>query len=306
MVFKWFSLIFMSGLSSIRCLQSTAHCTYNDCEDYCAGTCPFRNNMSSPGSQNLTVYRMTPWNVTDLADHDTGDAAGDLGFLLLKYLSSSECKPPLITRSCFLDDRTLLGKFEVEFDAQFGPYLKCNPNYIEGTDWLNMSDWLCGYGYPGPDLWSPSAGECPNCDRANVSVGADPAMHRWNDKRSLASYFGGIWYSTPSRGQCTDGHVPNDGSGCTWRLLEAASFVNASCVAHRLFAIVKKAQPSCFVNCGPDDKPGTHCFIKCVEDTVLGNSTRPGIDPKPMVDALIEAFDATDGCPVVKVSNTTR
>ena len=38
------------------------------------GTCPFRPNISAAGTESLTVWRLTPWNVTDLAAHDTGDA----------------------------------------------------------------------------------------------------------------------------------------------------------------------------------------------------------------------------------------
>ena len=34
--------------------------------------------------EDLTVYRLTPGNVTDLVDHNTGDALGDLGFMLKK------------------------------------------------------------------------------------------------------------------------------------------------------------------------------------------------------------------------------
>ena len=64
-------------------------CGYNDCLNYCAGLCPYRYNMSTNGTVNLTVYRTTPWNVTDLVNHDTGDAAGDIGFMILQYVSQS-------------------------------------------------------------------------------------------------------------------------------------------------------------------------------------------------------------------------
>lgn len=44
------------------------------------------------------MYRMTPYNVTGVLQHDTGDVRGDLGFLLVKYLDSSMCSPPYNTR----------------------------------------------------------------------------------------------------------------------------------------------------------------------------------------------------------------
>lgn len=75
---------------------------------------------------------MTPYNVTDLVDHNTGDAAEDMGFLLERYLAGSNCTPPYNTHDCFLEDRTVIGAFDVQFDAQYGPYLHCNPNIIPG------------------------------------------------------------------------------------------------------------------------------------------------------------------------------
>lgn len=90
---------------------------------FCSGMCPFRPNISHIGLDNLTVYRITPWNVTDMGDHDTGDAAGDLGFLLSKYMTNSHCSPPYITEDCFLDDFPIVASFPVTFDATYGPYV---------------------------------------------------------------------------------------------------------------------------------------------------------------------------------------
>eukprot|EP00729_Bicosta_minor_P030789 gene30789-19394_t len=91
----------------------------------------------------MTVYRMTPWNVTDVADHDTGDIAGDMGFLLSNYLNAGACQtPPLNTQNCFLFDKPLVAAFPVEVDGNYGPYLMCNPAQVaDGT--VNTSDWQC-------------------------------------------------------------------------------------------------------------------------------------------------------------------
>jgi hypothetical protein len=92
----------------------------------------------------LYRYRMTPWNVTGMVDHDTGDVRGDLGFMLAKYMSESKCRSPYNTEACFLEDHTVVGAFDVIFDSNYGPYLKCNPNFLPGSDVrVNMSDWLC-------------------------------------------------------------------------------------------------------------------------------------------------------------------
>jgi hypothetical protein len=87
---------------------------------------------------------MTPWNVTGMVDHDTGDARGDLGFMLQTYMTESKCRAPYNTEKCFLEDRTVVGAFDVTFDSNYGPFLKCNPNFLAGSDErVNMSDWLC-------------------------------------------------------------------------------------------------------------------------------------------------------------------
>ena len=92
-------------------------CRFADCASYCSGSCPFRPNISFAGNENLTLYRMTPYNISNLEEHNTGDIQGDLGFLLKKYLEESKCKPPFITEQCFLDDHTIVAQFQVEFDG---------------------------------------------------------------------------------------------------------------------------------------------------------------------------------------------
>ena len=81
----------------------------------------------------------------------------------VRYLQESKCEPPYDTRECFLDDHTIVGVFNVTFDAAYGPYLRCNPNFIQGDEpYLNMSDWLCAYGYdpPPPSLCACSPTLC--------------------------------------------------------------------------------------------------------------------------------------------------
>eukprot|EP00041_Stephanoeca_diplocostata_P023661 m.586547 g.586547 ORF g.586547 m.586547 type:complete len:188 (-) comp22345_c1_seq10:573-1136(-) len=121
-----------SGASGIAC-------GFDNCKGFCAGFCPYRSNISQIGTQNMTVYRMTPYNVTDLVDHNSGDAAGDMGFFLERYLAGNNCTPPYNTHNCFLEDHTVVGAFDVQFDAQYGPYLHCNPNKIPGLSTADMS-----------------------------------------------------------------------------------------------------------------------------------------------------------------------
>jgi hypothetical protein len=70
------------------------------CAAWCAGTCAFPGPplssppMSNPrGRQNITLYRMTAANVTDLDDKDTGDPGGGtwLTWLPSQLASCPDC-----------------------------------------------------------------------------------------------------------------------------------------------------------------------------------------------------------------------
>ena len=136
-------------------------------------------------------------------------------------------------------------QFEVIFESEYGPYLKCNPRSLGGNSrrYVDLAHFTCAYGhpYPGSNPWIVPTGAdgcAAPCQRVNVSVGKDPAHHVWNTmpaaKHQVSSYFGGYWYSTPHLGQCTGTHTPGDGSGCTWKVTSAPKYANASCVADQL------------------------------------------------------------------------
>eukprot|EP00041_Stephanoeca_diplocostata_P014798 m.279340 g.279340 ORF g.279340 m.279340 type:complete len:314 (+) comp19803_c0_seq1:208-1149(+) len=294
---------------STNAYQGDLICGFDDCADYCSGQCGFRNNISHTGTDNLTVYRMTPYTVTDLTDHNTGDAAGDIGFLLSKYMKGSTCRPPYNTHECFLDDRTIVAAFDVEFDAQYGPYLRCNPNYIDGGKYVNISDWVCAYGYPGPDAWSlnRSIGCAAPCQRANVSVGKDPALHRWWEPRpNILTYFGGYWYDTPKLGACTGNQTPGDGSGCTWRIRAAPRYINATCLVGRIFDKLERANPTCFATCGSARNTTSPCYTRCVEKTILGDPPQTsGISKSLVITTWENAFLPGTGCPFLRVNKST-
>eukprot|EP00037_Helgoeca_nana_P027641 m.317840 g.317840 ORF g.317840 m.317840 type:complete len:257 (+) comp27561_c0_seq13:227-997(+) len=178
-------------------------CGYQGCAGFCSGACPFRPNISSAGTDDLTVYRMTPYNVSGVVQHNTADARGDLGFLLTMYMNGVRCQPPFVTQRCFLADRTIVGAFNVTFDGAYGPYLKCNPSRINGSHFVNTSEFFCGYGDSGNNKsWVPhpaGSGCPPPCGRVNVTVGKDPAMlNFWFPKWRLLHAFGGYWSVPPS------------------------------------------------------------------------------------------------------------
>ena len=111
------------------------------------------------------MYRLTPNTITGLADHNSADILGDLGFVLEQYLQAQRCRPPYNTAKCFLGNEPLLGRFRVAFDTRYGPYLRCNPANLRDpsspTGWdpagrVNLSQWVCAFGDPPPkNAWSP-------------------------------------------------------------------------------------------------------------------------------------------------------
>jgi hypothetical protein len=96
------------------------------CADFCAGKCSFRNASSgAPADQgvavNLTLYRLTPVGVLGIANRNTGDPPGDVGFFLSRKTLAAECAKDPSNIRCFLNGINLYGKFEVEVDGSFGP-----------------------------------------------------------------------------------------------------------------------------------------------------------------------------------------
>ena len=53
------------------------------CAGFCAGKCSLPTPAGPP--ETLTVFRLTPANVTDLVNKDTGNAEGDAFFTLDEY-----------------------------------------------------------------------------------------------------------------------------------------------------------------------------------------------------------------------------
>ena len=75
----------------------------------------------TPTPKNLTIYRLTPRNVTDLVDHDTGDPPGDIGFFLSEKSLHAECLRDPNNIACFLAGDNVYGSWIVEVDGKFGP-----------------------------------------------------------------------------------------------------------------------------------------------------------------------------------------
>ena len=136
------------------------------CEEFCATKCAIDPVVPA----NVTLYRMTPFGVYDLTDKNTGDAAGDAGFLLSKRNQAAECRlTPTLPQCQDLvnfqgdteDSTDLILEMHVELDGKFGPYLECND--VNTSD--PLGDWACKYdGYAPGGSSSP-----PQCTKSNFT-----------------------------------------------------------------------------------------------------------------------------------------
>lgn len=115
--------------------------------------------------ENLTVYRVTPVNLTGIADRNSGDAAGDVFFTLYEAILPVYCPQNPMDSICNITS-TVLGDTNrnvyrqsiIEVDANYGIYNGCDPQsdysvqchpYQRGpVCWYNTS---CGARSPGPD-----------------------------------------------------------------------------------------------------------------------------------------------------------
>ena len=224
------------------------------CTEFCDGTCADTNRGTVT---TVPLYRLTPLNVTDIRDKDTGDPAGDLGFFLIRGRALASCKMPeqANENGCFLAYKPVIRRFYVEIDQKWGPYLRCNPlPFYHGADGptddahVDTRHFGCfpwhGRGrtpWVPPDSGSSSCMDGHYCfDLINRSVGRDLSMHRpfSPSHPEIAQYFGGYWYSTPSQAECTGDRQPGDDKlpYCSWRLANnSVKTVNATCMEVRVF-----------------------------------------------------------------------
>jgi hypothetical protein len=265
------------------------------CSSFCNGTCAATNNGKPI---KLAVYRLTPYNVTDIAEKDTGDAAGDMGFYLEKFRAQMTCTPDEAnTDSCFLGFKPVVRRFMLEMDGKWGPFFRCNPmpfanNPDDGVH-VDTKHWGC-YPWHGraPTPWVPpqpgpgSSGRGSSClDNAycpeimNASVGRDPAQHHayTPGSRDLGTFFGGEWYSTTSQGQCPPNRAPGDGlkPTCSWRVSPGAATktINATCMDSHLLPLIESNGKACFATLPKPLNRSSYQYVDCLEAAVTGCGT---------------------------------
>jgi hypothetical protein len=158
------------------------------CDLFCNYQCSFYNATAGETGRptTLTLFRITERNVTGILDKNTGDLTGDLSFAL------EIARPtPGDQKDLLQSNTTLFGRFRVEVDGAWGPYLACNPlicdavtgacevdgrfepavNTTRGTGiWFDTRTFGCN-NYFGPETINPTIGRKQLS--ANCSVGED-------------------------------------------------------------------------------------------------------------------------------------
>ena len=132
----------------------------------------------------------------------------------------------------------------------------------------------------------------------------DPVGKILHSLGKLGSLLGGNWYSTQAAGECKSATAVI-GTDCWWRLHSVERLVNSSCVNGRLITTVIAARPKCFASCPQPTNRSSVCWVGCLYETLVGNSSSvppvPSMQRKTLIDAFEGAFDeeSEGGCPVV-------
>ena len=278
-----------------------------DCAGFCSGKCSLPTAASAPG--DITVYRLTPRNITDLVNKDTGDAAGDAFFTLDEYDLPMRCADGVSTaaRGCFLDVSDVYMQFRISVDGLYGPYGHCNPPH-ENSLAGNFSCRGMGQTHHGlPPQNSSSYCSCPRTDRAVGRQRVSMQFGQWGGfVGNLSRLLDGYWYSTPAAGQCTGAERPGL-SGCSWRPAAVSAVVNASCVQRAVYRNIESRHTACFESCpgaaaaGPGAPPNrsTACVNRCFQQAVLGGGGAVAMTAEEITAPWYKAFGppSAGGCP---------
>eukprot|EP00729_Bicosta_minor_P007892 gene7892-27072_t len=139
------------------------------CKEFCSNKCAFLNSSAGDTGvpETVVLFRVTPRNVTDLRNKNTGSSAGDLTFRYSAMLGGA---------GAFLAGDNIVGRFPVTVDGRWGPYKECNPLY--GWD---TREWFCENAdcetppHCNASAWEDSSsmftGIACECPRANRTVG---------------------------------------------------------------------------------------------------------------------------------------
>lgn len=258
--------------------------------------------------KNITVFGLRPYNLPDLNDKDTADAAGDVYFwltdkILMPYTCREDPRFPLCKSSQIVKHDQVYEQSVLEVDSgSIGKYALCNPSTLDPTG----HTWHCEPTEPnfGAGNVSQMYGDCKvkwhwrTYDQCtDERTGRPIQFMRW--RVAAANILPGMWYSTQKIGNCDE---PSS-LKCMWRSAKTVKIANATCVNDRVVALVEQTGKQCFNACGPK-KVTSDCYITCFMQTVLGNTTA-GTPPKVAASRIMQIFNAAftsddpskGGCP---------
>jgi hypothetical protein len=184
-------LLLVAGVSQ----TSASDPLCSTCADWCAGTCdsfrrPPKTTVNADGTETITLYRMTPQNMTDLTDKDTGDARGDLMFTLDEEAIPLQCRhypsdPDCVTGDAsqthqwLLDAPLVYARHTVQTSGEWGPYLHCNVNlsvpFGGGGVGKDEPHFYCRGA--SPPITTVDRGLCSSCARSFAGIGWAPNNH---------------------------------------------------------------------------------------------------------------------------------
>ena len=105
------------------------------CEDFCTSKCSFFNASAGETGQptNITLYRITPKNVTGIQNKNTGDAPGDVSFFLGKKNIAQRCAQNPTSFGCFLDGDNIYGELGPPRSPDADPDHSHSPNLKQAS-----------------------------------------------------------------------------------------------------------------------------------------------------------------------------
>ena len=211
---------------------------------------------------NYTLYGLRPYSLRGLDDHDSADALGDTFFLFGDRIAQRErcaSDPTGFFCSC---EVTCVDNVYTQYTVTiYGgidyPYGACNPT----TTNISNPQYVCR----GDDgLHAGSA--VVNTRYATLGDGCIPPQTTgpypdscgW--KYYSSKHVGGMWFSTPAKGNCDTQPASAD---CTWRIAETRKIVNESCLNDQVISVVEQRDPSCFTTCPQPTNTSSHCYLNC-------------------------------------------
>ena len=242
-------LAVMAAAGKPACDLTQSGDTY--CASFCAGECGFYNStIGGAGDRgepfNMTVYRITPANVTGLLNKNSADAPGDISFVISKKNLTQQCLHAPQSIGCQTDQEglDLYGEHRVEVDGLWGPYQLCNP----ALGW-DTSTWWCG-----PECFQPTEAGCNKpfrppvngtgfngdplcwCERTAKAVGREqaPSPAMYGPSFSFPPGYAKQCVGTfkPFAADATAGACIDGGSGVApYKVLQAWSLPSASSMA---------------------------------------------------------------------------